>query len=172
MNLRNLLPIWFLTILAMLAVPCEAAQLGLIPWLTSLAATPQQVPSLPSPPTANGILFDGSGISIARAEDQTVTKLSTSDGTVQVSFTVGKHPSGLAFDGENVWVTDGGANTVTKIRGDDGKVLGTFAVGLYPVAVLCDGANLWVANSDTDTITKLRAEDGKVLGTLEVGVAP
>jgi predicted Ser/Thr protein kinase len=115
------------------------------------------------------VVFDGASIWVSNMGDNTVTKLTASDGTVRGTFTVGTAPDGLAFDGADIWVANSGSNNVTELRASDGAVLGAFSVGNNPEGIAFDGANIWVANTFSASVTELSATNGAVLGTFSVG---
>ncbi|MBV9304012.1 MAG: hypothetical protein JOY62_11280 [Acidobacteriaceae bacterium] len=119
-----------------------------------------------------GIVFDGSNVWVANLNDNTVTKLRASDGSVVGTFAIGAAPGSIAFDGVNIWVTSYGSNNVAELRASDGTVLGTFGVGSYPEGIAFDGVNLWVANGQSNNVTELRASDGTLLGTFAAGSNP
>jgi len=115
------------------------------------------------------VIFDGASIWVSNTADNTVTKLTASDGTVRGTFTVGAAPDGLVFDGANIWVANSGSNNVTELRASDGTVLGTFSAGNNPEGIAFDGANIWVVNTFSASVTELSAANGAVLGTFSVG---
>ena len=81
-----------------------------------------------------------------------VTKLRTSDGANQGTFTVGTQPFGVAFDGANIWVA--AASHLVKLRAFDGANLGAFPVGSGPYGVAFDGANVWATNQNLNSVTR------------------
>jgi DNA-binding winged helix-turn-helix (wHTH) protein/outer membrane lipoprotein-sorting protein len=115
------------------------------------------------------VVFDGANIWVSNTADNTVSKLTASDGMVRGTFAVGKAPDGLAYDGANVWVANSGSNNVTELRASDGTVLGTFSVGKNPEGIAFDGANIWVVNTFSASVTELSAANGAILGTFSVG---
>ena len=75
---------------------------------------PDLIQDFPVGNSPGGITFDGTNIWCANEEDDTVTKLRASDGTLQGTFPVGRSPRFLAFDGANIWVTNLYANSVAS----------------------------------------------------------
>jgi DNA-binding beta-propeller fold protein YncE len=63
----------------------------------------------------SGIAFDGIYIWVANRDDNTVTKLRASDGSLVGTYAVGIGPMGIGFDGANIWVTNSGDKNVTKL---------------------------------------------------------
>ena len=115
---------------------------------------------------------DASGIWVTNAADNTVTKLSRSDGKVLGTFAAGARPRGIVSDGNHVWIANFTRKTVTELAAGDGKMLGHVSVGDAPSGLAFDGMNIWVANYGATTVTKVRASDGKVLGNFAVGKHP
>ena len=104
-------------------------------------------------PTGNGpvaVAFDGSNIWVANEFDDTVTKLSASDGTKLATFPVGDGPRALAFDGQSVWV------------------VATVAVGDGPIALAYDGQDIWVSNNAGLSVSVLDGGDASVLQSLSI----
>ena len=121
----------------------------------------------------HGLAFDGANIWVANWNDDTVTKLRASDGSLVGTYNVNANaPDALAFDGANIWVANYESDTVTKLRASDGSLLGIYPVGKGPDSLAFDGANIWISNHYDDTVTKLRASDGSLVGTYPVGNGP
>jgi len=119
-----------------------------------------------------GIAFDGANIWVTNSDDDTVSKLRASDGSMIGTYAVGDSPYGVAFDGAFIWVANYNDDTVSKLRASDGYLCGTYAVGYAPYGIAFDGTNIWISNTGSDTVSKLRATDGSMIGTYTVGNAP
>ncbi len=150
--------------------PGSAAETPLLQQKAALLQWRRQ--DFPAGSTPAGIAFDGANIWVANQDDNNVTKLRASDGTILGVFPVGNHPLAIAFDRANIWVVNGGDNNVTKLRASDGNNLGTFPVGFIPEGIAFDGSNIWVTNGGDNNVTKLQASDGNNLGALPIGNGP
>lgn len=107
-----------------------------------------------------GIAFDRSNIWVVNANDNTVSKLRASDGSLLGTYAVGNAPFGIVFDGSNMWVTNRNDNNVTKLRASDGANLGSVPVGANPGPIGFDGTNVWVSNVNDHNVSEFRASDG------------
>jgi sugar lactone lactonase YvrE len=58
--------------------------------------------------TANGMAW------VANSGGSTVTRLRTSDGSIDKTIEVGPNPGSIAYDGQNIWVTSEAHNTVAN----------------------------------------------------------
>jgi outer membrane lipoprotein-sorting protein len=112
--------------------------------------------------------FDGTNIWDANNDNNYVTKLMASDGTIIGTYTVGQNPGGICFDGTNIWVVNGDNNNVIKLRASDGTTVGTYMVGQHPDAICFDGTNIWILCYSNNSLTKLDPIDGSLLGTYAV----
>lgn len=113
--------------------------------------------------------FDGANLWVLNS-DNTVTKLSASDGTVVGTYSVGSSTA-MVFDGVSIWLADSNTATVTRLNVSDGSVVATYSTGsvggLNDIAF--DGSNIWVT-SQADCVMKLNASDGSVEGKYSVAV--
>jgi hypothetical protein len=61
------------------------------------------------------ICFDGTNIWVANTNNNKITKLRASDGSILGTYAVGNAPNDLCFDGASIWVTNSGSDSVTKL---------------------------------------------------------
>src|ERR1700681_1863326 len=102
-------------------------QIALLHWNKS-----NQAVSFPVGTGPQGIAFDGASIWVANFSNNTVSKLTASDGTVLNTVSVPGQPYGMAFDGANIWVSNFLNGTVTALQASGGAVVGSFTVGTNP----------------------------------------
>ena len=62
-----------------------------------------------------GVSSDGTHVWVANCNDNTVTELNASTGSVVQTIGVGSDPDGVSSDGTHVWVANAVDNTVTEI---------------------------------------------------------
>jgi len=118
---QRLIDVIVLLLLSVVPIRAQTFPVGKQPWVT---------------------VFDGTNIWISNRGDNTVSKLSLSDGAILATYPVGSAPTGIVFDGANIWAANLNSNNVTKLRASDGAWLGTFAVGTQPHELVFDGANI------------------------------
>ena len=87
-------------------------------------------------------------------EDNTVTELNASDGSVVQTIGVGAYPYVVSSDGTHVWVANSGSASVTELNPTDGSVVQTIGVGRGPIGVSSDGTS-WTANSGDNTVSEI-----------------
>ena len=102
----------------------------------------------------DAISSDGTHVWVANYNDNTVTELDASTGSVVQTIGVGNEPDGVSSDGTHVWVTNAGQHG-DRARRFDGSVVQTIAVGSDPNGVSSDGTHVWVANYGDTTVTEL-----------------
>ena len=124
-------------------------------------------------PTSVAVSPDGSSVWVANSDDDTVSRIATSDNTV-TSITVGVGPYNVAMspDGSSVWVTNNGGTTVSRIATSDNAVT-PITVGADPsgVAVSPDGSSVWVTNNGDGTVSRIATSDNAVT-PITVGADP
>jgi YVTN family beta-propeller protein len=111
------------------------------------AATVVQTIQLEPLAGLQSVSSDGTHVWVTQTEENTVTELSASTGSVVQTITVGNRPTGVSSDGTFVWVANSGDNTVTALNASNPSgAQTTVSVGHQPAGISSDGINKWVAN--------------------------
>ncbi len=102
--------------------------------------------------TAHKELVNTSYIFIANSDDNTVSKVRTSDCKELCRYNVGSNPSRTTVDLKGyVWVGNRNSADVTKLKSDSCEVVGTYKAGDTPRALAVDADNnVWVGCSGSD----------------------
>src|SRR5205823_1326435 len=107
--------------------------------------------------TPSGLAFDGANLWVADTMNNTLVKVSASDGAILGRFAAHEPLSGpLAFDGVAIWAGLRHSQGVLKVRASDGVVLYQIFVPRDTSALVFDGANIWLAHPD-GFVTEIRA---------------
>ncbi len=94
------------------------------------------------------------------SNENTVSEIEASSGTVIRTIPVGSNPRGVSSDGTHVWVTNEAEVTVSEIEASSGEVIRTIPVGDHPDGVSSDGTHVWVTNAYTETVSEIEASSG------------
>src|SRR6188472_1553643 len=88
-----------------------------VPSSPAMAQAPKESIAIETYPVGHpaNLAFDGTNIWATNAQDDYVTKLRASDGTILDTFDVGRGPSGITFDGTNIWVANVLDDSLTKL---------------------------------------------------------
>ncbi len=138
----------------------------------SAAVTPFIHQTIPVGRDPWDVSSDGTHVWVANQNDNTVTELNASNGSLVQTIPVGINPVAISSDRTHVWVGNWGGNTVTELNASNGSLVQTIPVGPLPLAVSSDGTHVWVANSSGNTVTELNASDGSLVQTIYVGSTP
>jgi len=97
----------------------------------------------------NGMAFDGANIWISNPGNNTVMKVSASDGRFLGSSNV-MSPGALAFDGQRIWANNDNSNTVTVLRASDGRPAFQTPIQTQstPKGLIWDGWTMWEVTND------------------------
>ena len=94
--------------------------------------------------------------------DNTVTELNASDGSVVGTYPAGTKPFGpsfdaITFDGSHIWMTNDSNNAVTELNASHGSLVGTYVMptGSWPAVIAFDGSHIWVASANNKAVTEL-----------------
>jgi hypothetical protein len=119
--------------------------------------------------------FDGDYIWVTNANDNSVTKIRASDGSIINTHSIGAScgPESIAFDGLYLWIGCW-QDQVIKIQASDGSVIQTlnFPSGSQPLTVAFDGTYTWAARRGDGQITRMLAHNPTVSDTFTVGQEP
>jgi hypothetical protein len=110
----------------------------------------------------------GPYIWVANPESASITELSTRDGRLVRTLSVGNpvldephSPLAMAAAGTHIWVTGEDGTSVTELNAADGSKPRTVTGGRYrfdiPYAITAAGSDIWVANEKGDSLTELPA---------------
>ena len=116
---------------------------------------------------------DGTHVWVTNPDEDTVSEIEASSGTVIRTIPVGNEPAGVSSDGTHVWVTNEGGSTVSEIEASSGTVIRTIHVGgkLPHRRVFGWNPRLGHEHSE-DTVSEIEASSGTVIRTIPVGNAP
>jgi len=107
---------------------------------------------------------------IVNQNDNSVTELSSLDGSLIATYSVGSFPFWIAYDYlDSMWVTNTQDGTVTKIK-LDGSVKTTLNGFTSPNGITSDGTNMWITSLD-NTLKKYD-RNGAMINSFATGVAP
>jgi len=122
--------------------------------------------------TPQGVTFGAGSIWVANFGSDTLSRINTSNNTVQATRPVGDGPQGLAFGATSVWVANSLADTVSRFNPNNNTVAATIAVGDDPRSVAFDGTNVWVTNFAGNSVSKINPATNTVTATVGVGEGP
>jgi hypothetical protein len=114
-----------------------------------------------------GLVFDGSNMWVTDIANQTIDKMDSNGGFVQI-ITVGNQPTNPAFDGANIWVPNISDNSISVVRASTGIVIATLTGnGLdEPESVAFDGQRILAANRGSISLWK--ASDLTPMGSFSI----
>jgi hypothetical protein len=102
--------------------------------------------------------FDGSNIWVPNEDDDTVSVVRASDGSIVANLSGNglSTPLQVAFDGERVLVTDYGSSAVSLWNAATLSPIGVFGSGPGVAYGACsDGANFWITLSNTNQLARV-----------------
>ena len=141
---------------------------------TNTEADPQA--SVGTSPYDLAITPDGKFAYVTNSDDNNVSVVNTTDGSLAATVDVGFFPVGVAVtpDGAYVYVTNLSDNTVSVISTFNNTVVDTVDVGYYPngVAVTPDGAYAYVTDGYSNSVSVIYTATNTVVATIYVGMNP
>lgn len=164
--------------------PTPTAYVTPVPLLLTPIATPQALPGLPpltDSRSSKPLAITGNTLLTVNTDNDSVTLLDVTTGTVIAEIPVGDDPRTVAItpDGENAFIALRGDNAlaVLNLHGDNGRpvldlVDPLWDVGHMPYGVLADDRRVYVSNFADDQIAILDRATGEVLYRLDVPDAP
>jgi DNA-binding beta-propeller fold protein YncE len=115
-----------------------------------------------------GLVFDGSNMWVTDYANQTIDKMDSGGGFIQI-ITVGNKPLTPAFDGTNIWVPNSADNSISVVRASTGIVIATLTGnGLNsPQGASFDGQRILVGNQAVNqgSVSLWKASDLTPLGS-------
>lgn len=114
-------------------------------------------------------------IFIPNSNEDTVSKIRTSDCSEVCRYPVGDNPSrNTVSPNAEVWVGNRNSNDVTRLNGSTCDVINkSIRVGTGPRAAVADeDGNIWIGNSGDDTVWKLNGSNGNKILQTTIGDFP
>ncbi len=140
------------------------------------SAAAEGIRTIPVGSDPEGVSSDGTHVWVTNDQEDTVSEIEASSGTVIRTIPVGHGPESVSSDKTHVWVTNAFQESVTEIEASSGTVIRTIHVGSDPEGVSSDGTHVWVTNfaggGGAFTVSEIEASSGTVIRTIPVGSEP
>lgn len=134
--------------------------------------TDRRIASIPVGTSPQGITTGAGSVWVANFGSDTLSRINTTNNTVQATRGVGDGPQGLAFAVSSVWVANSLADTVTRFNPSNNTAGVPIPVGDDPRSIAFDGTNVWVTNFAGNSVSKISPATNTVTATVPVGEGP
>jgi YVTN family beta-propeller protein len=118
------------------------------------------------------LLGSDDGTTDVAIETNSVARIGTADGTVELSEPLGERPGPSVVGFGSLWIVQPDRDRVARLDLGDGSIVDTIPVGTSPAGIAIGNGSVWVTNSGDGTVSRVNVDENEATQTLDAGTGP